>query len=144
MPDLLFSSLVMILSDLFMSVLTTDRLCFRWWFDVKFRYWSMCVAFRYTVTQVTATKNNICTWQELVICFFQKRTRRPWTLALCMAPAIGMPNINFLQTCFTVTYGLAPLQDIGFEIWVTFNLTCQGHYRSYVMMSLGSPYMPFC
>ncbi len=117
-------------------------------------------------------------------------TRRPWTLVICLTPAIGVTNGNFLQTCFIVTYGLAPLQDmrlrnlsdlefdlsrslkvicdhvIGLsiyafllmfnsnlwsksglydiqacEMWVTLNLTFEGHSSSNVMMSLDSPYM---
>ena len=32
-----------------MSVRTTDFLCWRWWFESKFKYWSVCVGFRYTV-----------------------------------------------------------------------------------------------
>ncbi len=39
----------------------------------------------------------------------------PWTLALCLTPAIGELNGNFLQTFFIVTYGLAPLQYIRFR-----------------------------
>ncbi len=31
---------------------------------------------------------------------------------LCLTPATGGANGNFLQTYFIVTYGLAPLQDI--------------------------------
>ncbi len=36
-------------------------------------------------------------------------------LALCLTPAIGVTNGNFLQPYFIVTYGLAPLQDIRFR-----------------------------
>ena len=36
----------------FMSVRTTDLLCWRWWLEPKFRYWSVWVGLRYTVTCV--------------------------------------------------------------------------------------------
>ncbi len=42
-------------------------------------------------------------------------TRGPWTVALCLTPATGVTNGNFLQTYFIVTYGLAPLQDIRLQ-----------------------------
>ncbi len=37
-------------------------------------------------------------------------------MALCLTPATGVTtNVNFLQTYFIVTYGLAPLQDIRLQ-----------------------------
>ncbi len=42
-------------------------------------------------------------------------TRGPRTLALCLTPANGVTNGNFLQTYFIVTYGLGPLQDIRLQ-----------------------------
>ncbi len=36
-------------------------------------------------------------------------------MALCLTPATGVTNGNFLQTYFIVTYGLAPLQDIRLQ-----------------------------
>ncbi len=44
-------------------------------------------------------------------------TRGPRTLALCLTPATGVTNGNFLQTYFihVVTYGLDPLQDIRLQ-----------------------------
>ena len=42
-------------------------------------------------------------------------TRGQRTLVLCLTLANGGTNGNFLQTCFSVTYGLAPLQDIRFR-----------------------------
>ncbi len=36
-------------------------------------------------------------------------------MAHCLTPATGVTNGNFLQTYFIVTYGLAPLQDIGLQ-----------------------------
>ena len=37
----------------------------------------------------------------------------PWTLALCLTPAVSMTNGNFLQTCLTsnIWPNSAPLQD---------------------------------
>ncbi len=69
------------------------------------------------------------------------KTRGLWTLALCLTPAAGVTNGNFLETYFIVTYGLAPLQDIRLRNLSDLDLTFQGHLRSYVMMSLESPYM---
>ncbi len=34
---------------------------------------------------------------------------------LCLTPATGVTNGNFLQTYFIVTYGLASLQDIRIQ-----------------------------
>ncbi len=36
-------------------------------------------------------------------------------MAICLTPAIGVTNGNFLQTYFMVTYGLARLQDKRFR-----------------------------
>ncbi len=46
-------------------------------------------------------------------------------MALCLTPAIGVTNGNFLQTCFIVTYGLGPLQDIRPRNLSDFELTFQ-------------------
>ena len=78
-------------------------------------------------------------WPFLSI--YQKLTRDPWTLALCLTPTTGVTNGNFLQIYFIVTYGLAPLQDIRLRNLSDLELTFQGHSRSYVMMSIDSPYM---
>ncbi len=40
------------------------------------------------------------------------KTRGPWIFVLCMTPAIGATNGNFLQTYVIVAYSLAPLQGI--------------------------------
>ncbi len=45
----------------------------------------------------------------------QTKTRGPRTLTLCLTPATGVTNGNFLQTYFIVAYGLAPLQDIRLQ-----------------------------
>ena len=46
------SGRVIMTSARLMSVRTTDLLCWRWWLELKFKYWSVCVSLPYTMTCV--------------------------------------------------------------------------------------------
>ncbi len=65
----LSSSLLKILFALFISISTTDHLCCRsrWWFDPKFRYWSVCVPSQYTVTQVPHSPPDVIVCPGVVV-----------------------------------------------------------------------------
>ena len=89
------------------------------------------VLFLQSVIQQKLVSDDLSSSSYLLYITWMK-TRRPWTLALCLTPATGVTNGNFLQTYFIVTYGLAPLQDIRlrdltnleFDLSRSFKVTC--------------------
>ena len=84
----------MILFALFMSVWPTSRLCCRLWFDPKFRYWTVCVAFRYTmytVTHVSTLSTRFTSVSRRAVCHHVLPLLWIWCWCLCCSGVDGIP-----------------------------------------------------
>ena len=66
----------------------------------------------------------------------ENSTKGSRTLALCLTPAVGLTNGNFLPTCLVVTYSLTlllykiyrlqNLSDIDFDLLRSLKVKCDG------------------
>ncbi len=63
-------------------------------------------------------------------------TRGPWTLALCLTPAVGITNGNFLQICLILTWpNSRNLNDLEFDLSRSYEISLDSPYAFLVMFN---------